>query len=419
MKKEDKSPLLEHTKKKTLNCVFLLFILLSSSPSFTYAQTSNQKKLEAKRTKLQKEIKKINTLLFATKKEQKSLLQQIEDLNRKIRVRSELINVVKSETRVLTNRIYKNKKQIYVLESELTALKKDYSAMIYKSYKSKSIQSRLMFLLSSKNFNQAFKRLKYMNQYTDYRQKQGEKIAVQASKIRTLNSTLTVQKIKKENLLTTQKEAQILIEVEKKEQEALVVTVKSQEKEYIADIQKKQKEEEKIQQQIEKIIKEAIAASKRKNKSKAKGFALTPEAKALASKFTQNKGKLPWPVTNALVIRNFGKIPHKTLKGITIQSNGIHIATNKNADARAIFEGKVLAIQVSSNGVKTVYIQHGNYISLYNNLETIKVRKGDKVLLEQPLGRIYSDKITGKTVLKFQIWKDTQKENPKNWLLKL
>tara|TARA_B100000767_G_C19738063_1_gene524829 strand:- start:432 stop:1691 length:1260 start_codon:yes stop_codon:yes gene_type:complete len=419
MKKEDKSPLLEHTKKKTLNFVFLLFILLSSSPSFTYAQTSNQKKLEAKRTKLQKEIKKINTLLFATKKEQKSLLQQIEDLNRKIRVRSELINVVKSETRVLTNRIYKNKKQIYVLESELTALKKDYSAMIYKSYKSKSIQSRLMFLLSSKNFNQAFKRLKYMNQYTDYRQKQGEKIAVQASKIRTLNSTLTVQKIKKENLLATQKEAQILIEVEKKEQEALVVTVKSQEKEYIADIQKKQKEEEKIQQQIEKIIKEAIAASKRKNKSKAKGFALTPEAKALASKFTQNKGKLPWPVTNALVIRNFGKIPHKTLKGITIQSNGIHIATNKNADARAIFEGKVLAIQVSSNGVKTVYIQHGNYISLYNNLETIKVRKGDKVLLEQPLGRIYSDKITGKTVLKFQIWKDTQKENPKNWLLKL
>lgn len=419
MKKEDQFSLLQHTKKNTLHWVFFLFILLSSLPSYTYAQSSTQKKLEAKRTKLQKEIKKINTLLFATKKEQKSLLQQIEDLNRKIKVRSELIRVIKSEARVLSNRIYKNRKEINLLEAELTALKEDYSAMIYKSYKSKSVQSRLMFLLSSKNFNQALKRLKYMNQYTDYRQKQGEKIAIQVDKIRTLNSTLTVQKIKKENLLATQKEAQILIEIEKEEQQALVITVQSKEKEYIAEIQEKEKEEEKIQQQIEKIIREAIAASKRKNKSKSKGFALTPEAKALASKFTQNKGKLPWPVTNALVIRNFGKIPHKTLKGITIQSNGIHIATNKNADARAIFEGKVLAIQVSSNGVKTVYVQHGNYISLYNNLETIKVRKGDKVILEQPLGRIYSDKITGKTVLKFQIWKDTQKENPKNWLLKL
>ncbi|MGB2272761.1 MAG: murein hydrolase activator EnvC family protein [Flavicella sp.] len=383
------------------------------------AQSSNQKKLEAERTKLQKEIKKINSLLFETKKEQKSLLQQIEDLNRKIRIRAELINVVKKEARVLNNRIHANKKEINHLEAELTTLKKDYSAMIYKSYKSKSIKSRLMFLLSSENFNQAYKRLKYMNQYTDFRKKQGEKIAVQANKIKKLNSALTVQKIKKENLLATQKEAQTLIEVEKKDQEVLILTVKSQEKKYIAEIRQKQKEEEKIQAQIEKIIRDAIAASKKRNKSKSKGFALTPEAKMLASKFTQNKGKLPWPVTNALVIRDFGKIPHKTLKGITIQSNGIHIATNKNADARAIFDGKVLAIQVSSNGVKTVYVQHGNYISLYSNLETIKVQKGDKVLLEQPLGRIYNDKITGKTVLKFQIWKDTEKENPKKWLLKL
>ncbi|MGB2128639.1 MAG: murein hydrolase activator EnvC family protein [Flavicella sp.] len=419
MRKRNRQKFITLLKNKALKSVFLFFFLLCLNPTMSSAQSSNQKKLEAERTKLQKEIKKINSLLFETKKEQKSLLQQIEDLNRKIRIRAELINVVKKEARVLNNRIHANKKEINHLEAELTTLKKDYSAMIYKSYKSKSIKSRLMFLLSSENFNQAYKRLKYMNQYTDFRKKQGEKIAVQANKIKKLNSALTVQKIKKENLLATQKEAQTLIEVEKKDQEVLILTVKSQEKKYIAEIRQKQKEEEKIQAQIEKIIRDAIAASKKRNKSKSKGFALTPEAKMLASKFTQNKGKLPWPVTNALVIRDFGKIPHKTLKGITIQSNGIHIATNKNADARAIFDGKVLAIQVSSNGVKTVYVQHGNYISLYSNLETIKVQKGDKVLLEQPLGRIYNDKITGKTVLKFQIWKDTEKENPKKWLLKL
>ena len=114
---------------------------------------------------------------------------------------------------------------------------------------------------------------------------------------------------------------------------------------------------------------------RKRTKRKAKGFSLTPEAKALASKFELNKGKLPWPVANALVVRNFGKIPHKTLSGITIQSNGIHIATNKGADAQAIFEGSVLAIQIGSSGIKTVMVQHGNYISLYSNLATVAVKK--------------------------------------------
>ena len=124
-------------------------------------------------------------------------------------------------------------------------------------------------------------------------------------------------------------------------------------------------------------------------------------------------------MVNALVVRNFGKIPHETLRGITIQSNGIHIATNKGADAKAVFEGTVLAIQVGSSGLKTVMIQHGNYITLYSNLETLAVQKGEDISLKQPLGKIHTDKVTGKTILKFQIWKDVQKENPKSWLLRL
>ncbi len=167
------------------------------------------------------------------------------------------------------------------------------------------------------------------------------------------------------------------------------------------------------------MIRAAIAASKKKNKARSKGFYLTPEAKALASKFALNKGKLPWPVVNALVVRNFGKIPHKTLSGITIQSNGIHIATNKGANAKAIFEGSVLAIQIGSSGIKTVMVQHGNYISLYSNLATVVVKKGDRISLNQSLGKIHTDKVTGKTLLKFQIWRDTQKQNPKSWLLRL
>jgi septal ring factor EnvC (AmiA/AmiB activator) len=259
-----------------------------------------------------------------------------------------------------------------------------------------------------------------MTQYTEFRKQQGEEIILQKKKISVLNDELKIQKIQKQNLISEQKEEQSKIEIEKQEQELLAKEIASEKKKYTAQIKKKQDEERKIDKQIEKIIRDAIAAENKKNSArKSANFILTPEAKLLASKFNKNKGKLPWPVTNALVTRKYGKIPHETLRGITIQSNGIHIATNKKASAKAVFEGTVLAIQVSSNGIKTVYIQHGNYISLYSNLETVSLQKGDKIKLQQRIGEIHTDKVTGKTILKFQIWKDTNTENPSYWLLRL
>ncbi len=403
-------------KTNPLLQLLLLVFLCYSTPNF--AQQS-QKKLEAKRTQLQREIKKVNTLLFQSKKQEKNILNEIGNLRKKISVRKQLIQTIQEEGRVLDSKILRHSEKIKTLQAELALLKKDYAAMIHKSYKNKSLQSRLMFLFSSENFLQAYKRYKYMNQYADYRKKQGKQIAVNTKNIENLNADLKAQKIQKENLLSEYETERSVIEIEKQAQEILVKQVKSKEKKYIAEIKKKQAEERKIDQQIERLIRAAIAASKKKNKAKSKGFSLTPEAKALASKFELNKGKLPWPVANALVVRNFGKIPHKTLSGITIQSNGIHIATNKGADAQAIFEGSVLAIQIGSSGIKTVMVQHGNYISLYSNLATVAVKKGDRISLNQSLGKIHTDRVTGKTILKFQIWKDTQKQNPKYWLLRL
>ena len=407
-----------HKKDLFFKVAALFFVCFIASSSF--AQSPSQKSLEAKRARLQLEIKKMNSLLFESKSEGKNLLNELGDLNRKIEVRSKLIATLNQEAAILDSKIRRNQKQLKALEKELQILKDDYADMIYKSYKSKSIQSRLMFLLSADSFDQAYKRFQYMGQYTDFRKKQGEEIAIQAKKIEALNNDLKVQKIEKENLLSEQKEEQAIIEAEKQEQEILLQEVKSQEKKYTAEIKKKQEEERKIDKQIEKIIRDAIAAANKKNSAKKSAtFILTPEAKLLASKFTQNKGKLPWPVTNALVVRKFGKVPHESLSGIYRQSSGIHIATNKKAKAKAIFEGTVLAIQVSTIGLKTVYIQHGNYISLYSNLASVSVRKGDEVALQQSIGEIHTDKVTGKTILKFQIWKDTTKENPSLWLLRL
>lgn len=397
--------------------IFLFSLLIIGNVS---AQT-DRKKLEEQRIQLQNEIKSINNLLFKTKKEEKNLVSQVTDLNQKIKTRSKLITAINAEANAINREIRRNERQIKDLEFELAILKRDYADMIYRSYKSKSKHSRLMFVLSSENFNQAYRRFQYMKQYTQYRKKQGEEIQLKTNKLLGLTDTLKVKKADKIILLNEKKTEQEKIEQEKKSQEKLISQVKRKEKQYVAQIRAKEKEERRIDAQIERLIRDEIAKANKKSGGTeteiktTSGFILTAEAKALASKFTENRGKLPWPVVKGLVVRGYGTQAHPTLPGITIESNGIYIATEEGSKARAVFEGTVLAIQ-SVSGQFAIYIQHGNYISIYNNMEQVYVKKGDKVSTKQDIGLIHTDRVTGKTILKFQMWRDTHRENPTSWI---
>ncbi len=195
--------------------------------------------------------------------------------------------------------------------------------------------------------------------------------------------------------------------------------MKKKEKKYIAQINNKQKEEKKIDAQIEALIAEAIANSNKESNVKSSGFALTPEAIALEKDFISNKGKLPSPVERGVIVRRYGKQSHPTLKGITIESNGVFYATEKNANARVIFDGKVLAIQILPGKKKAVLVQHGNYISVYKNLDNVTVQKGDLVSTKQLLGKIHTDKTTGKTILAFVLFKEIHRQNPEEWVYKI
>jgi len=273
--------------------------------------------------------------------------------------------------------------------------------------------------MSSQNFQQAYKRLQYMKQYTKFRKKQGEEIGVQSRLILKYNDSLAFRKQEKDTLIKGEETEKLKIESDKKEKEKLVSQINKRASKYKREIRAKQKEERKIANKIDAIIKAAIARSNRNKVNKnAKGFALTPEAKALAKRFEQNKGKLPWPVSNGLVVRRFGTQPHPTLGGITITSSGLHIGTNKGTFAKSVFNGKVLAVQLLSGGKKAVLIQHGNYITTYNNLETLSVKKGDPIATGQKIGKIFTNKVTGKTTLIFVLHKETHRQNPKYWLLK-
>lgn len=393
--------------------------------SLVAAQSDKQKILEEKRQALIEEIKQINTLLFNTKREGKSVLTQVEDLNSRIYARQNLIRITNQQANLLTRKINDNLSKISQLRDELSELKEDYAKMITKSYKSKSQQNRIMFLLSSENFLQAYKRLQYINQYTKHRKKQGESIKKKTILLQTLNVDLIEQKKIKRVLIEENKIAKANLTKEKKDQEILIASLKRNEGRFTNQIKTKQRKANKIDKQIETLIKEAIAAS---NKSKGKEnsakessitFELTAEAKVLSTSFTNNKGKLPWPVKNGVVVKQYGKQQHPQLPNVTTFNSGVEIATESNAKARAVFNGVVLEIQQLKGANKAIYIQHGNYISIYNNMAKILVKKGDKVTIKQDLGTVFTNPSTGKTILKFLIYKNTIRMNPADWVFKM
>ncbi len=400
---------------KKLHLIF--FILLCFIGSFSsVAQTKKQ--LQKKREQLQKEIRQINTLLFKSKQQEEALLSELGDLNKRIAIRSRLIRTIDQEEKELSEEIELNQQEIDSLENSLTKLKKACADMIVQSYKSKSKQSTLMFLLSSKSFTQAYKRMQYMKQYNAYRKLQGEKIKIEYEKLAAYNDSLIVKQEEKVLLIALYTKEQDSVKNEKNSQVKLVEKVKREENKYIAEVKRIQSQENKLNKQIERLIAEEIARSNKKANRNSSGIAMTPEEKLVASTFVANKGRLPWPTEKGIVIRKYGKQKHPTLAGITIQSNGIQLATERQAKARSIFKGKVLSIQLQPGRKKMVLIQHGNYISAYKNLDNVFVKRGQSIATKQEIGTIHTDAITGKTILAFSLFKNTTLQNPESWISK-
>lgn len=395
-----------------------LFFSLFLSFSFISAQSTKQKELEAQRQQKLKEIKQINALLFSNKKEQKSVITLIEDLNYKISVRKNLIRITNEQANLLTREINSNQKEISNLRTQLQELKDDYAAMIVKSYKSKSEQSRIMFLLSSENFKQAYKRLQYLKQYTDYQKEQGEAIKKKTAELQELNIELTRQKKDKQKLVEENRIAKRNLEDELKNREVLMASIKADMSKFNAQIKKKRQEVRELDKEIDRLIREAIAASNKKagKKTSTGKFVLTPEAKRLASNFEANKGKLGWPVSRGVIKGKFGRQRSLTDNSVTQNYKSIYIATEQNAEVKSVFNGEVSGVLVVKNGNPAVMIRHGNYLSVYMNMAKIYVKKGDKVSTGQTIGQVFTNRIKGETLLGFRIYKNDQVINPEPWL---
>jgi len=431
---------------------FILSLIFLLTISFSWSQVSQQEKLEQRKAEILREIREKEEQLQNVQSKEKTVTKQLVLQTEKIKLKEKLINTTEKQTKLLSNDMYINQININRLKRELVLLKEDYANMIVKSYKSRSEQSRAMFLLSSENFLQAYKRAQYMKQYASYRKVQGEEIKNKTRELEGYNEKISVQKTEKQKLLEENQKEKTELEKEKQVQQELAKSIKKDKKQIIAEIKKKQQETRAIDNQIQKLIKAAIAAANKKtaeaNRKTAEAnrktapnspktvsvetsnaaskaietstkIVLTSEGQLIANNFKANKGKLPWPVEKGFVSLPYGDQPHPVYKTLVVHNSGVEITTDQGASARAVFGGEVISVMILSPVNKAVMIQHGDYFTVYQNLSSVNVSKGDKVSTKQTIGRIRTNGDTGKTVLKFTISQNTTYNNPATWLFNM
>lgn len=414
--------------------LFLTIFLIGIS-SFGLAQgSSEQKKLEQRKAEIQKEIKALSSLIKTESTKEKSVLSKISDNNTKIKLSEKLISTTHRQTRLITDDIYLNQLKINKLNRELKVLKEDYANMLVKAYKNRSEQSRIMFLLSSEDFLQAYKRLQYMKQYASFRKIQGDEIRTKMAEVSQLVDKLEYQKKDKQKLLTESEKQKQALEEDKQEQEKLVKDIQKDKKKYAADIKKKQSEAKEIERKVDRMVRDAIAAANKKTaKSNVESktttaaaataastastkIVLTKEGKVASDSFKANKGRLPWPVEEGYISMGYGDQPHPVFK-FPVHNSGIDITTKPNQPVRAVFAGEVMSVQlIPGTGNKIVYVQHGDFITVYYNLGSASVSSGDKVSTKQTIGSAPSHSSTGEAVIKFMVFQNTTTLNPKSWI---
>jgi septal ring factor EnvC (AmiA/AmiB activator) len=387
------------------------------------ASAQSKKELEKRKAALQKEIEQTGRQIDETKKIKTGSLNQLKALRKRIKAREELINVITSEISSLDNQIDENNSDISSLGNKLGRLKKEYASTIRYAYRNHNSNDMLMFLFSSSDFNQAYKRMLFLKQYTEFRKKQRDEIISTQTVLTNRVNVLEDKKTAKEKLLSAQHNEKKKLNDEKKMQEKIVSNMTQREKKLRNELKEKQKAAEKLNRAIEDLIRrETEAARKKAAASGAKPsastsvFTLTPEAKKLSSDFEGNRGNLPWPVEQGIITGDYGKHQHPLWKDVYTNNNGIDISTNKNAEARAIFSGKVSSVFTIPGAGKAVIIRHGEFLTVYSNLATVFVKEGDNVTTRQRIGTIITDSEEGKTELHLEIWKGNTRQNPELWI---
>ncbi|MCD4773054.1 MAG: peptidoglycan DD-metalloendopeptidase family protein, partial [Bacteroidales bacterium] len=411
------------TMLRRINIFSIVFLLLALLATNSLYSQDKKEKLEEEKNRIEKEIQYTNKLLNETKRSKKNSLNQLIILNKKIKTREKLVSTINHEMNNLDKNITKNETEIKVLTKDLKKLKDEYAKMIYYAFKNRNAYNRLMFIFASEDFNQAFQRLKYFQQYSSYRRMQAKLIEKTQTELNNKADQLKNQKLKKTSLLKEKAGEIKQLKREKDEKNSTIRKLSGKEKELRSTLKAKKNEASKLEKAIKNIINAEIkAAAERARKTnevkKSKIIDLTSEEFELTNNFVDNKGKLPWPSEKGIISSTFGEHKHPVLRKVKIKNNGIDILTNKGEMVRAIFNGTVISVRAISNTNTVIIIRHGEYFTVYSNLDKVFVKRGDKVQIKQEIGTVFTNPSDSKTELHFEIWKGRSLLNPIYWVVK-
>ncbi len=389
-----------------------LFVLFILCPASSWAQSLSE--LQQKKLNAVKEIELTSRLLNQVQQEEKSSLSRLQLINNNIRQRNQLIAGLDAEIKLYREFIENNQLVVVLLTNDLEKMKAEYARLIRRTYISNQSGNPLLFLLSAENFNQAYRRLLYMQRYASVRNRQAEAIKQIQLLLKEKTGQLEDQRQNRQLLLKETREEASKLAEEKNLQSQEVQKLKTRQRE----LREKLEQQQLIEQQLEREIQNIIEEEARKNRSAGEpAYSLTPEQKLIGDSFAQNKLRLPWPVERGIITERFGIHRHPVLEKVQVRNNGINIATEPGSKARAVFDGEVSRVFGITGGNSAVIIRHGKYLSVYSNLREIMVKTGEKVTAMQSVGTVYTDPDDGnKTILKFQIWHENQKLNPEEWL---
>jgi septal ring factor EnvC (AmiA/AmiB activator) len=411
----------------------LIFCIGILSCNVAWAQS--KKELEAKKAKIQKEIEQTNNQLQQVSKNKNATKEQITALKKKIALRQSLITTINSEINEIGNEITSTSNEITNLETKLEQLKADYTKLILYADKNKNVYQRMMFVFAASDFNQAYQRMKMIQEFAEYRRTQAEEIISTKNQLNGKKTELQQQVNEKTQLKQSEVSNKTQLEKEKVNQAELLAQLSLKEKALKKALAQKQKTKQNLDRAIERLIAKEIEKARKKTttttaaktttpKSGSKTTAakkveivLTPEAEKLSNSFISNKGSLPWPVESGAISSSFGQHEHKDLKGVIINNNGVDILTRQNASARVLFNGVVSGIITLPGAGKAVIVRHGDFFTVYSNLETVNVATGQSLNTKQSIGVVASSQESpGKGEIHLEIWRNSEKLNPQSWI---
>lgn len=435
-----KTQLFLFSKTRAAHLFVVTLLLLGITNQLPAQGTTKQKKeqLQKQMKKLQDEIKNIEAAIKKTNEKKDKSMGEILSLQAKIRSREKLIGNINNQIGDLDENISETATDIGNKSAEVEKMKQDYANMLVKTYGNLNLQSQVTFLLSANSLYDAFRRYNYLLKVAEFRRTQAKKLQAAIGELEVKKTNLQEDKQEKEGLLRQQKAQKTDLENEKKDKDEAVAQLQEKEKKLRKQIIDKNKAAAQLNSRIQNIIEEEIRAARKKAEEEAKrkrgptntgtntantaankhaeALGLTPEEQLVSKNFSNNKGKLPWPVERGHIVGQFGPHEHPALKGVMVENNGVDIKTAAGADARAIFGGTVIGVVFFPTTQNCVIVKHGEFFTAYSNIETVAVKTGQAITTKQNLGKLHTDKNEDLTKVHLEIWRGKDKLDPEGWL---